>query len=96
MAKLVTCPDLAAYQRLASGLLPEAEQESLLGHLEGCDACAGRLTALPEPVKLAGLIRQAQMGGDRAADTAVQGLIERLSKLRPFACGTPLRGGRER
>jgi hypothetical protein len=83
MAYPATCPNLAQYQRLSSGLLPEAELQELLGHLEGCDACASRLTQLPEPEKLVGLIRQAQARGDRDSDTAVQGLIERLSKLRP-------------
>ncbi len=81
MPHAVTCPDLSQYQRLASGQLSDAEREVLLKHLEGCDACATRLNALPEQDTLVGLIRQGQKPGDGDSGEAVALLVERLSKL---------------
>jgi hypothetical protein len=83
MRNAVTCPELSQYQRLASGQLSEVEREGLLGHLQGCDACATRLNALPEQDTLVGLIRKGQtLGGDDSGEVVAR-LVERLSKLRP-------------
>src|SRR5271169_5375285 len=54
-----TCPSLNQYQQLALGVLPDIEKESLLSHLEGCDACAQKLKTLPEPDTLVGMLRKA-------------------------------------
>src|SRR4051812_3967338 len=83
MAKSSACPDLGHYQRLASGQLPDADQQALLGHLEGCATCAQKLHRLPEPDTLVGLLRQAETLVDQAAEGTVARLVERLSKLRP-------------
>src|SRR5438046_2658782 len=77
------CPDLAQYRRLASGQMSSAECETLLGHLEGCDACARRLEGLSEQDTLFKLIRQAQARVDAPAGQVVGRLVERLHKLRP-------------
>ena len=77
------CPNLNQYQQLASGQLSEIEAESLLSHLENCDACAQKVKTLPEPDTLVGMLRQADTVGEEANKKAIAGLVERLSKLRP-------------
>src|SRR2546421_76567 len=79
------CPDLAQYRRLASGQMSSAECETLLGHLEECDACARRLESLSEKDTLVELIRQAQTRADAPASELVARLVERLRKLRHIA-----------
>ncbi len=83
MPRAAACPDLSQYQRLAADQLPDAEAESLLAHLQGCEACAQKLSSLPEPDTLASLLRQAPTLTDAAAGRAVARLVEALSKLRP-------------
>src|SRR5581483_192181 len=66
------------------------DKEVLLGHLEGCDACAQKLNTLPESDTLVDLIRQAQtLSGDTCRRTIAE-LVERLSKLRPAAGPSPV------
>jgi WD40 repeat protein len=77
------CPTLAQYKQLASGLLPEGDKEALLTHLEGCDACAQKLKALPEQDTLVEMLRHADTVRDAAPGRVVTELVERLSKLRP-------------
>jgi WD40 repeat protein len=79
------CPDPRSYQRLASGLLADADKEALLAHLEGCDFCARRLSQLPESDTLAELLRQAETVPGAAGQETVARLVERLSRLRPSA-----------
>jgi hypothetical protein len=83
MALSAACPNLAQYQQLAAGRLPEAEQEALLDHLEHCAHCAHQLHTLPEQDTVVSLIRHAQTLGDRGSEKIIAGLVERLSKLRP-------------
>jgi WD40 repeat protein/serine/threonine protein kinase len=83
MPKSAACPALEQYQQLASGELPDSAQEALLQHLERCDPCARKLTTLPEPDTLVGLIRQAETLREGPSGGKLGPLIERLSKLRP-------------
>src|SRR5262249_16782179 len=83
MLKSAACPDVRQYERLASAELTDFEKETLLEHLNGCDACAQKLSSLPEPDTLVGLIRQAKTLDDRASDSIVARLAGRLSQLRP-------------
>lgn len=48
MAPGTACPPAAAWERLAAGTARAEEEERLLGHLEGCDACAALLAAIPD------------------------------------------------
>src|SRR5437868_2503476 len=77
------CPNLDQYQQLASGGLSDVEKESLLSHLENCDACAHKMKMLPEPDTLVGMLRLADTVGQETNQNAIAGLVERLSKLRP-------------
>jgi hypothetical protein len=61
------------------------ECETLLGHLEGCDACARRLESLSEKDTLVELIRQAHTRADAPARELVAHLGERLRNLRHIA-----------
>jgi len=79
----VACPDPSRFQQLAANRLPEAEKEALLGHLESCDVCAGKVEKLPEPDALANLLRHAQTVPERGSRAAIDTLIDRLSRLRP-------------
>jgi hypothetical protein len=76
------CPDLAQFQRLVSAQLSDINKEAILHHLESCDACAGKIAALPEEDTLVGLIRHADTL-DEATGNMINRLVERLSKLRP-------------
>jgi len=71
------------YQQLAADHLSDADEESLLGHLERCDLCARKLSTLVERDRLVEFIRRYQARGDGAADEGMGRLIERMSKLRP-------------
>ena len=84
------CPDTRQYQRLASGLLADAEKESLLRHLEGCEACARKLNGLPEQDTLADLLRQARTLAEEPPREIIARLVEQLSKLRPSAAPVAL------
>ena len=68
MAEVSACPDVARYQQLAAGQLPPDAKESLLRHLEGCDACAKRVDAFSDNDTLVELIRRASLS--RAALSA--------------------------
>ena len=83
------CPEFNDYQRLVAGQLPDVEKEAMLGHLERCDSCARKLTALPEPDTLVDLVRQARTLDDGASEETISRLVERLSTLRPEAEQTP-------
>jgi WD40 repeat protein len=83
------CPDPRSYQRLASGLLSDADKEALLAHLEDCAFCARRLSQLPESDTLAELLRQAETVTGAAGQETVARLVERLSRLRPSAAVPP-------
>ncbi|HZZ78224.1 MAG TPA: family 16 glycoside hydrolase [Gemmataceae bacterium] len=85
MPKINTCPKPDQYQQLMSGSLPDGDKESLLAHLEGCDACAQQIHSLPEPDTLVGLLRQSDTLSEEASRKAIAGLVDRLSKLRPQA-----------
>jgi len=77
------CPDWTSYERLAAGELLSPDKEAVLQHLEGCDACATRVEALPENDTLVDLIRQASRLSEPARGEAVASLVQRVSKLRP-------------
>jgi len=83
MATHTACPTLAEYQRLAAGQLADAERETLLEHLEGCDTCAQKFSMAPGPDKLLNLIHGARDVPAEASEEAMARLIDRLSKLRP-------------
>jgi WD40 repeat protein len=78
---MTACPDVVQYERLAACQLSDAEKEPLLNHLEHCETCAEKLTALPQPDRLLSLLRNADTLGE-ASGTIVR-LVERLSNLRP-------------
>jgi serine/threonine protein kinase len=77
----IPCPDPAEYQKLASGELVSPQKDSVLEHLEHCDACITRVQGVSEKDALVELIRQAGKLGQE--DEAVGALIERFLKLRP-------------
>jgi WD40 repeat protein/serine/threonine protein kinase len=83
------CPDLAEYQRLASGQLSSAAVEDLLGHLESCAACAQRLEGLADKDALVDLLRQAQSKSGGPPSEVVTRLVERIRALRPGAPAAP-------
>jgi hypothetical protein len=83
MRSNAACPDLDRYQQLAAGRLAEADEQSLLAHLEHCEQCAQLLQARGELNGLESVLRQDHARARQAADEPVAGLIERLSKLRP-------------
>jgi len=83
MATHTACPTLADYQRLATGQLADAERETLLEHLEGCDTCAQKFSRAPRPDKLINLIHGARVVPSGASEEAIARLIDGLSKLRP-------------
>jgi WD40 repeat protein/formylglycine-generating enzyme required for sulfatase activity len=78
-----SCPNLAQFQRLMLGQLPEADREKLLTHLEGCDACARLCKALPERDTLIERLRSAATIDDPASNSTIVRLVARLSQLRP-------------
>src|SRR5438552_3543720 len=83
MPKNTSCPDLSRYQQLASGQLDEGDRDSLLEHLEGCNACAQKLNTVAEPDTLVEMIRKAEAPGGVASEGIIARLVDRLSKLRP-------------
>jgi WD40 repeat protein/serine/threonine protein kinase len=64
-------------------VLSDAEKESLLRHLEGCEACARKLNGLPEQDTLADLLRQARTLAEEPPRETIARLVAQLSKLRP-------------
>lgn len=77
------CPNLDQYQQLSLGQLSDIEKESLLSHLEYCDACAQKLMTLPEQDTLVALLRQADTLHGAGSKGVIAQLVERLSKMRP-------------
>ena len=85
MPQLNLCPDVAQFNRLAAGALSSADKDSLLEHLECCDACAQRLDTQPGQETLLELLRQGKSHGEGPPEEDVARLVARLSKLRPMA-----------
>jgi hypothetical protein len=83
MPNISTCPGFSLFEQLAQGLLPEPAKESLLEHLEGCQACAQRVGNLPAGDTLVDLIRQADTLSADAEPAAVGPLMEKLRQLGP-------------
>src|SRR5690242_14594795 len=93
MRNSTPCPDMRSYQSLVASQMPVAEKEALLQHLEGCDVCATKIQALPQPDKLLSYLRQAKPASSAAEDKQLAPLIRRLIQLQPSAAGaTPGNG----
>ena len=87
MKTTAACPQLAEYQKLATGRLSPPEKEAVLDHLEGCIACVQRIESLSEKDTLVDLIRQARTLGEGPPGETVARLVEQLRKLRPSCRG---------
>jgi hypothetical protein len=77
------CPDVRSYQGLIAGQLPDAEKETLLQHLEECDACVAKVQTLPQQDILLSCIRQAKSPSISPEDKRLAPLIRRLIQLQP-------------
>ncbi len=82
MNKLASCPDIREYHGLASGQLPAETKESLLRHLEECDACVLKIQALPAEDTLVGWIQRVKTLSGRPEEKQLAPLIQRLIQLR--------------
>jgi serine/threonine protein kinase len=82
MSNVSACPNPSLFERPGRDGLGEAEKQALLEHLEGCPACADRVSALPCDDTLVELIRQADTLGRQPAAADGQ-LMEKLRQLLP-------------
>jgi serine/threonine protein kinase/phage FluMu protein Com len=82
MGSSTPCPDLREFQGLLSGQASVADKESLLGHLETCEACAKKVLALPAQDTLIEWIRQAKALPGSPEEKQLTPLIQRLIQLR--------------
>ncbi|HTU89116.1 MAG TPA: protein kinase [Gemmataceae bacterium] len=100
MLASIPCPNVDDYRRLVSGQLAETQAEELLGHLETCAACAGKIQTLPASDTLVDWIQQAKVSTLAPQDKPLNPLIQHLIQLgKPSGrltfscsgCGKPLR-----
>jgi serine/threonine protein kinase len=87
MATARACPDPASFQQLVSGQLSSEQVDTLLVHLESCDACVQRLDRMSDKDTLVELLRQARTRGQGPGEETVARLVERLRGLRSSAAG---------
>jgi hypothetical protein len=82
LAAVICCPEPEVLQRLLSGQLAEPQAEQLTQHLEQCAHCGEVMEKLLAGDTLLEAMRSHQTAPDISSQSAVQGLMARLSDLR--------------
>jgi anti-sigma factor RsiW len=87
MPSVFPCPDPQKLERLLLGLvsLSDAEAEQLEQHLTECSRCDRAAEALRAGDMLVEVLRSPPAPGELTQGDVVDGLIERMSKLKPAA-----------
>jgi anti-sigma factor RsiW len=82
MAPLLTCPEVDVWKQLLLGNLPEAEVEALSEHLQACTRCTQAVQTVQAEDLLTQTVRATACDAQDLNETAIQGLIERMSQLK--------------
>ncbi|HTU21870.1 MAG TPA: protein kinase [Gemmataceae bacterium] len=80
MLTSTSCPEVSAYRQLTAGQLPVEQAESLLQHLEACDACVAKIRTLPASDTLIEWIRQGK-SSPSSEEKPLTPLMQRLIQL---------------
>src|SRR5262245_26440039 len=85
MAKAASCPERDDLERFLMGRLAEADALPLQQHLAKCPSCLDTLHSLEADDTLIAAVRAQRDVAERSEDAIVEGLVARLSGLRPVA-----------
>jgi len=85
----VSCPTDQDLQQLLLGQIPDAEAEPLEEHLEQCDRCLQAASTLKAEDTLAEAVRCQAAVVELSTGDIVEGLMQRLEKLRPAMAPAP-------
>jgi serine/threonine protein kinase len=83
MAKVIdACPNDKTFEKLGHNDLAESDREAVLEHIEKCDTCTRRVSAMSMDDSLVTLVRQA---GKTPAVAGAGALVEEIRQLWPVA-----------